>query len=62
MAMTSRTNRRAGAEKDRPILFGVPVFPPRQGFSLTSQVREILLEQILSGRWEVGQRLPSVAA
>lgn len=38
------------------------MFPPRQGFSLTGQVREILLEQILSGRWEVSERLPSVAA
>ncbi|HOE95395.1 MAG TPA: substrate-binding domain-containing protein [Candidatus Sumerlaeota bacterium] len=47
--------------KEHPQLFGRPIFPPDQGLTLTSQVREILLEEIHGGHWEVGERLPSVA-
>ena len=50
------------SNKDHPSLFGHPVLNTGKGLTLTSQVREILLEEILSGRWETGARLPSVAA
>lgn len=42
-------------------LFGHPILGAGRGLTLTSQVREILLEEILSGHWRVGERLPSVA-
>jgi DNA-binding LacI/PurR family transcriptional regulator len=47
--------------KNQPQLFGRPIFTQELGLTLTSQVREILLEEIHNGRWEVGDRLPSVA-
>jgi len=47
---------------DHPSFFGRPILAPGRGLTLTSQVREILLEEILSGHWKVGERLPSVAA
>lgn len=46
---------------NHPSLFGRPILPPGKDLTLTSQIREILLEEILAGRWEVGERLPSVA-
>ena len=46
----------------RPSLFGRPIFSSSAGLTLTAQVREILLEEILSGHWTAGERLPSVAA
>ena len=48
-------------DADHPALFGRPIFTTGKGLTLTGQVREILLEEILSGRWEQGDRLPSVA-
>lgn len=42
-------------------LFGHPILDGGRGLTFTSQVREILLEEILSGHWRVGDRLPSVA-
>lgn len=42
-------------------LYGRPIFTPEEGLTLTSQVREILLEEIHNGHWQVGERLPSVA-
>ncbi len=42
-------------------LFGHPILHAGRGLTYTSQVREILLEEILSGHWRVGERLPSVA-
>lgn len=47
--------------KKHPFLLGRPIFPPEKGLTLTSQVREILLEEILAQRWEPGERLPSVS-
>lgn len=44
-----------------PQLFGRPIFTQELGLTLTNQVREILLEEIHQGRWQVGDRLPSVA-
>ncbi|MDK2970635.1 MAG: GntR family transcriptional regulator, arabinose operon transcriptional repressor [Candidatus Sumerlaeota bacterium] len=52
----------ANSEDKRHLsLFGHPILGPGRGLTLTSQVREILLEEIFSGRWRVGERLPSVA-
>lgn len=42
-------------------MFGHPILDGGRGLTFTSQVREILLEEILSGHWRVGERLPSVA-
>lgn len=45
-----------------PSLYGHPILPAGKGLTLTSQVREILLEEIMNGRWQLSERLPSVAA
>lgn len=45
-----------------PSLYGHPILPAGKGLTLTSQVREILIEEIMNGRWSVNERLPSVAA
>lgn len=47
-------------KKGHPQLFGRPIFSADKQLTLTSQVREILLEEILSGHWKEGERLPSV--
>lgn len=55
-------SKKAPADKDHPSFFGRPILNPGRGLTLTSQVREILLEEILEGHWKAGERLPSVAA
>ena len=64
-AFSSRSAQSSGVDimsaKKHPVLLGRPIFSPEKGLTLTSQVREILLEEILAGRWEPGERLPSVA-
>jgi GntR family transcriptional regulator of arabinose operon len=57
-----KSKKQQGLPENRPSLLGRPIFDPSEGLTLTSQVREILLEEILSGRWQPGDRLPSVAA
>jgi DNA-binding LacI/PurR family transcriptional regulator len=49
---------------DREIrnLFGRPVFISDPDLTLTDQIYEILCEEIRSGHWQVGERLPSVIA
>jgi len=41
-------------------LFGRPVFISDPDLTLTDQIYEILCEEIRSGHWQVGERLPSV--
>lgn len=43
-------------------LLGHPVYPSKRKHTLTDQVYEILLREILAGRWRIGDRLPSALA
>jgi len=43
-------------------LFGRPVFIGDPDLTLTDQIYEILCEEIRSGHWQIGERLPSTAS
>lgn len=46
--------------KSHQELFGRPVVPSLK-VTLTEQVHDILVEEIQNGRWQVGERLPSIS-
>jgi len=47
---------------DRATLYDKPIFSSANSLTLTDQVYEILREEIHTGRWQVGERLPGAAA
>lgn len=50
------------AKKDIRDLYGRPVFVSDPDLTITDQIYEILCEEIRGGHWQIGERLPSVAA
>ncbi len=49
-------------DKNLKTMYGRPVFTSDSDLTLTDQIFEILCEEIRTGHWKVGERLPSVTA
>lgn len=55
-------NRMRDSEGQVKRLYGRPIFASDPDLTITDQIFEVLCEEIRTGHWKVGERLPSVTA